>query len=66
MNDSTRMCQICDVAVADEQRQPDAVAIWTYCEASSVRRRSRRSASTPPISVKSIIGSFAENASRPR
>ena len=37
-----------------------------YCEASSVRRRSRRSASTPPISVNSMIGSCWRNASRPR
>jgi len=42
------------------------VAIWTYCEAISVRRRSRRSASTPPTSENRMIGSCCRNASSPR
>src|SRR5262245_30399843 len=37
-----------------------------YCEVSSVRRRSRRSASTPPMRVNSMIGSCCRNASSRR
>ena len=43
-----------------------AVDIWRYCELSRVRRRSRLSASTPPTSVKSMIGSCWRKESRPR
>ena len=42
------------------------VAIWMYCERRSVRRRSCRSASTPPASENRMIGSCCRNASSPR
>ena len=44
----------------------NAAPIWMYCDISSRRRRSCRSATTPPISVNSRIGSSPKNASSPR
>ena len=52
-----------DVHLSGERRAPasaKADVIWTNCEASSSLRRSRRSATTPPISVNRRIGSSPE------
>src|SRR4026208_1113876 len=60
------MCQICTTWKYISAASAADVAICTYCDASSVRRRSRRSASTPPASEKRMIGSCCRNASSPR
>ena len=43
-----------------------AAAIWMHCDMMSSCRLSRRSAMTPPISVKSRMGTSPRKESRPR
>src|SRR6185436_4071717 len=66
MNDSVRMCQIWTTWKYISTASVADVAIWRYCEASSVTRRSWRSASTPPTSENRMMGSCCRKASRPR
>jgi hypothetical protein len=60
------MCQISTTPKYMRTASVPEVDIWMYCEVNSVRRRSRRSASTPPMSVNSMIGSCWRKASSPR
>jgi hypothetical protein len=66
MNESARTNQIFTTPKYTSAARMNAADIWMYCDISSTRRRSRRSATTPPISVKSMIGTWPRNASRPR
>ena len=43
-----------------------AISIWTTCEVSRMRRRSTRSATAPPSTMKASSGASAENWRRPR
>ena len=60
------MCHMLTRSVNTSTANMAAADIWTHCDAISVQRRSRRSASTPPIGVKSNRGICCKNASRPR
>ena len=66
MNDSVRIIQIWIGSVKTSAARMNATVICTTCDVSIMCRRSRRSATTPPISVNSRIGTSPTKLSRPR
>ncbi len=50
---------------SDERDEGKELLICTYCDPSSTRRRSMRSAITPPIRENMTMGSWARKLSRP-
>jgi hypothetical protein len=65
-NDSRKMCQTFTVCVQIRKPRTKAKLICMYCERSMMRRRSRRSASAPPMSEKRSIGPVERKPSTPR
>jgi hypothetical protein len=63
--DTVRMCGTLIHLSAISAVNTNAQVICTYCDPSSTRRRSMRSASTPPISENSRMGIWPRNPSRP-
>ncbi len=66
IKESSRMCHTSTTPKYTSAARMAAVESCTHCDAISVSRRSWRSATTPPMSVNSMIGSCCRNASRPR
>ena len=56
MNESVMICHTCTTLVATRMVSTVALAIWMYCEVSRILRRSTRSATTPPMSVRTKMG----------
>src|SRR5262249_21393529 len=60
-NDNSRMCQMRTTCRYISSASMPEVAIWMYCEVSSVRLRSLRSATTPATSENRGMGSCCGN-----